>query len=60
MPIDLIINVGKNVQEKFKTYKIGDNEFNCFYKTSGLGHRRIIRNDNVLRLVADFISNIEI
>ena len=60
VPIESAINTSKNIQEKFKTYKIGDSEFNCFYKTSGLGHRRIIRDDNVVKVVVDFVSNIEI
>ena len=54
------INVSKNIPEKFQAYKINDKEFPCFYKTTGLGHRRIIRDDNVVKVVVDFISNIKI
>ena len=60
VPIDSAINSSKYVPEKFQTYKIGDKEFPCFHKTSGLGHRRIIRDDNVVSLVVDFVLNIEI
>ena len=60
VPVECAINVSKNISENFQTYKIGDKEFPCFYKTTGLGHRRIIRDDNVVNVVVDFISNIKI
>jgi len=60
IPIDWAINVSKNIPEQFQTYKIGDKEYPCFHKTSGLGHRRILRDDNVVNVVVDFISNIKI
>ena len=60
VPVECAINVSKNIPEKFQTYKINDKEFPCFYKTTGLGHRRIIRDDNVVKVVVDFISNIKI
>ena len=58
--INCSINSSKNIQEQFQTYKIGDKEYPCFHKTSGLGHRRILRDDNVVNIVVDFISNITI
>ena len=58
--INSAINVSKNIPEKYQTYKIGDKEYPCFHKTSGLGHRRILRDDNVVNVVVDFISNIKI
>ena len=60
VPVECAINVSKNIPEKFQTYKIGDKEYPCFHKTKGLGHRRILRDDNVVNVVVDFISNIEI
>ena len=60
VPVECAINVSKNIPENFQTYKIGDKEFPCFYKTTGLGHRRIIRDNNVVNVVVDFISNIKI
>ena len=60
IPIDWAMNLSKYIPEKFKTYKIGDKEFPCFHKTSGLGHRRILRDDNVVNVVVNFISNIKI
>ena len=60
IPFDWGVNVSKHIPEKFQTYKIGDKEYPCFHKTSGLGHRRIIRDDNVANVVVDFISNIKI
>ena len=54
------VNSSKNIPAKFQTYKIGDKEYPCFHKTSGLGHRRILRDDNVVNLVVDFIANIKI
>ena len=58
--INCSINSSKNILEQFQTYKIGDKEYPCFHKTSGLGHRRILRDDNVVNVVVDFISNIKI
>ena len=55
IPLNWAENVSKNI--KRKKYKIGDKEFSCFYKTSGLGHRRILRDDNVVQTVCDFISD---
>jgi len=60
MPIKWAINSSKNIPEKYQTYKIEDKEYPCFHKTSGLGHRRILRDDNVVNVVVDFISNIKI
>ena len=60
IPIDSAINVSKNILKQFQTYKIEDQEYPCFHKTSGLGHRRILKDDNVVRVVVDFISNIKI
>ena len=60
MPIKWAINSSKYILEKYQTYKIGDKEYPCFHKTKGLGHRRILRDDNVVDLVVDFISNIKI
>ena len=60
MPFDSAFNVSKYIPEKFQTYKIGDKEYPCFHKTSGLGHRRILRDENVVNVVVDFISNIKI
>ena len=60
MSFENSFKVSKNIQEKFQTYKIGDKEYPCFHKTSGLGHRRILRDDNVVNVVVDFISNIKI
>ena len=54
------LKVSKNIPEQFQTYKIGDKEYPCFHKTSGLGHRRILRDDNVVNVVVDFISNIKL
>ena len=60
VPIASAYNTSKHIQERFQTYKIGDKEYPCFHKTSGLGHRRILRDDNVVKVVVDFISNIKI
>ena len=60
MPIKWAINSSKYIPEKYQTYKIGDKEYPCFHKTKGLGHRRILRDDNVVDFVVDFISNIKI
>jgi hypothetical protein len=60
IPIDWAINVSKNIPKKFQTYKIGDKEYSCFHKTKGLGHRRILRDENVVNVVIKFISNIKI
>ena len=59
-PLEWAINSSKYIPEKYQTYKIGDKEYPCFHKTSGLGHRRILRDDNVVDLVVDFISNIKL
>lgn len=53
------INSSKFIQERFQKYKIGDKEFPCLHKTSGLGHRRILRDDGVVDIVVEFISNIK-
>ena len=58
--IDWAINSSKFIPEKYQTYKIGDKEYPCLHKTSGLGHRRIMRDDNVVDVVVDFIDNIKI
>ena len=58
--IDWAINSSKYIQQKYQTYKIGDKEYPCLHKTSGLGHRRILRDDGVVDVVVDFISNIQI
>ena len=58
--IDWAINSSKFIQEKYQKYKIGDKEYPCLHKTSGLGHRRILRDDGVVDVVVDFISNIKI
>ena len=58
--IEWAINSSKYIQPKFQTYKIGDKEYPCLHKTSGLGHRRILRDDGVVDTVVDFISNIQI
>ena len=58
IPIDWAINSSKFIQEKYQKYKIGDKEYPCFHKTTGLGHRRILRDDNVVDVVVEFISNI--
>ena len=60
LSIDCAINVSKHIPKKFQTYKIGDKEYPSFHKTKGLGHRRILRDDNVVNVVVDFISNIKI
>ena len=60
LSVNCAINVSKHIQERFQTYKIGDKEYPCFHKTKGLGHRRILRDDNVVKVVVDFISNIKI
>ena len=60
MLYDYAVNSSKNIQKRFQTYKIGDKEYPCFHKTKGLGHRRILRDDNVVKLVVDFISNIKL
>ena len=54
------LNSSKFIQEKYQKYKIGDKEYPCLHKTSGLGHRRILRDDGVVNIVVDFISNIQI
>ena len=59
IPIDWAINSSKFIQEKYQKYKIGDKEYPCFHKTTGLGHRRILRDDNVVDVVVEFISNIK-
>lgn len=51
-------NVSKNV--KYQKYFIGDMEYSCFYKTKGLGHRRIIRDDRVVDVVCNFITEAKI
>lgn len=53
------LNSSKFIQEKYQKYKIGDKEYPCLHKTSGLGHRRILRDDGVVNIVVDFISNIK-
>jgi hypothetical protein len=58
--IEWAINSSKYIQQKYQTYKIGDKEYPCLHKTSGLGHRRILRDDGVVDTVVDFISNIQI
>ena len=58
--IEWAINSSKYIQQKYQTYKIGDKECPCLHKTSGLGHRRILRDDGVVDTVVDFISNIQI
>ena len=58
-PLEWAINSSKYIPQKYQTYKIGDKVYPCFHKTSGLGHRRILRDDNVVDLVIDFISNIK-
>ena len=58
--IEWAINSSKYIQQKYQTYKIGDKEYPCLHKTSGLGHRRILRDDGVVDVVVDFISNIQI
>ena len=60
VPIKCAIITSKNIPEKFQTYKIEDKEFPCFYKTTGLGHRRILRDDNVVNDIVNFISNIQL
>ena len=60
VPIASAFNTSKHIQERFQTYKIGDKEYPCFHKTKGLGHRRILRDDNVVNVVVDFVSNIKI
>ena len=60
MLFEYAYNSSKCIPEKFQTYKIGDKEYPCFHKTSGLGHRRILRDDNVVKVVVDFISNIKV
>ena len=57
--IEWAINSSKFIQEKYQKYKIGDKEYPCLHKTSGLGHRRIMRDDGVVDTVVDFISNIK-
>ena len=42
---------------KRKKYKVGDKEMDCLHLTKGLGHRRIIRDDEVIRLAVEFIVN---
>ena len=59
IPIEWAENSSKFIQEKYQKYKIGDKEYLCFHRTSGLGHRRIIRDDNVVDVVVDFISYIK-
>ena len=58
IPIQDAENVSKNV--KYQKYFIGDKEFSCFYKTKGLGHRRIIRDDGVVDVVCNFIADAKI
>ena len=60
LPFDGAVQVSKCIPQQFQTYKIGDKEYPCFHKTTGLGHRRILRDDNVVNVVVDFISNIKI
>ena len=57
--IEWAINSSKYIPQKFQRYKIGDKEYPCLYKTSGLGHRRIMRDDKVVEVVVDFIDNIQ-
>lgn len=57
--IEWALKTKEYVKEKYQTYKIGDKEYSCFYKTTGLGHRRILRDDKVVEVVVDFISNIK-
>ena len=57
--IDWAINSSKYIPKEFQTYKIGDKEYPCLHKTSGLGHRRIMRDDNVVEVFVDFIDNIK-
>ena len=57
--IDWAINSSKFIQERYQKYKIGDKEYPCLHKTSGLGHRRILRDDGVVDVVVEFISNIK-
>jgi pimeloyl-ACP methyl ester carboxylesterase len=55
VPISWAENVSKHI--KRQEYKIGDKEYSCFHKTSGLGHRRILRDDDVVQTVCNFISD---
>ena len=57
--IEWAMKTKEYIKEKYQKYKIGDKEYSCFYKTSGLGHRRILRDDKVVDVVVDFISNIK-
>ena len=60
LSIDWAINSSKFIPKEYQTYKIGDKEYPCLHKTTGLGHRRILRDDGVVDVVVDFISNIQI
>ena len=60
VPFDGAVQVSKCIPQQFQTYKIGDKEYPCFHKTTGLGHRRILRDENVVSHVVDFSSNIKI
>ena len=43
-----------------KQYKVNDITKPSFFKSEGLGHRRIIRDDSIVERVAEFFSeNIE-
>ena len=59
IPIDWAINTSKFIKEIYQKYKIGDKEYPCFHRTSRLGHRRILRDDNVADIVVEFIANIK-
>eukprot|EP00833_Pecoramyces_ruminatium_P011093 jgi/Orpsp1_1/1185125/evm.model.c7180000092426.1 len=43
---------------KNKTYTINGKSYPSFYQTEGLGHRRILRDDNVVNMVVNFLSNV--
>jgi hypothetical protein len=58
--IEWATKTSKCVPEQYKTYKIGDKTYPCLHKTKGLGHRRIMRDDGVVDVVVDFISNIQL
>jgi len=41
---------------KIKSYTVNGVTYPTFYKTEGLGHRRILRDDKVVERVVDFLS----
>ena len=57
-PFDWITSCSNSINEKYQKYKIGDKEYPCLYRTSGLGHKDLLKDDQVLDVIVDFISTI--